>query len=106
MMNGIFEKARRRAIKALGGIAVEDIAYHKMGESRIYAKLPVRMQACYMNHLNHAEPEYFDFILERLASEMAKGILRDKFYTLNTQETPYGTECRMTVELLPPVDGW
>ena len=89
-------------IKALGGRAVEDIAYHKMGESRIYAKLPVRMQACYMNHLNHAEPEYFDFILERLASEVAKGILRDKLYELKTEETLIGTEYRILIEIIPP----
>lgn len=100
------KKWKDKLIKALGGYTVEEVLFLERPIVKQYQKTPVRIQSCYMNHLNHADSDYCDFIMERLTSELAKGILRDKLYTLNTEDTPYGTEYRMTVEIITPVDGW
>ena len=104
--NGIIEKARRRAIKALGGYSYEDIYGLQFGNVKKYTKMPVRLMSCYMNHLSRVDDECSDFVKGRLIDELAKGILRDNLYTLSTSETDYGVEYSMTVEIIPPGDGW
>lgn len=100
----IIEKARKRAIRALGGYTREELYPLQFGKYKEYTKMPVRIISCYMDHLRKDDPEYTDYIFERLISELAKGILRDKLYTLAKEDTFYGTEYRMTVEIIPPDD--
>ena len=102
-MKELFEKARRRAIKLLGGYA-EQISLPQPVVKQ-YERVPVKIRGTAVERYD-VSPIPQEIILHRMLEEIGDFILHHKLYTLKAEEAPLGREFTMTVEILPPVDGW
>lgn len=110
MMNGIFEKARRRAIKLLGGYT-EQISMPQPVVKQ-YTKFPVRLGTAFTYSYCDDVPDSDTrrkYMLEELAIKIGQAVVDAKLYELrmiDKIETPMRTEehYEITVEILPPVD--
>ena len=103
MKKGIFEKARRRAIKLLGGYTDQIVMPQPVIKQ--YERVPVRIRGTAVESYD-VSPIPQEIILHRMLGEIGDFILQHKLYTLKADEVPLGREYTMTVEILPPADGW
>ena len=106
MKKKIFEKARRRAIKLLGGYTDQIVMPQPVVKR--YEKVPLRLSSVCVYPKSMLMPTVMENAKYRLAGELAKQIIEHKLYTWSEEEgyDPGMTQYVMKVEILPPVDGW
>lgn len=106
MKNGIFEKARRRAIKLLGGYTEPLVMPQPVVKK--YEKVPLRLSSVCVYPKSMLMPTVKENAKYRLAGELAKQIIEQKLCAWREEEgyDPSMAHYVMTVEILPPVDGW
>ena len=112
MKNNPVKKARDWAIKKLGGLTWEDTAFLNASRPytvKQYEKVPVKLAAyCFVDE---KMPESVkDFYLRRAIERIGEEIYKQKIYKLRELEgnpnSIDGKQIEITVEILPPVDGW
>ena len=112
MKNGIFEKARRRVIKALGGYTSDEILFRQRPIVKQYEKVPQRLGISFAYMYCEEVPDSEErrkWMLKECAADLAEAILDKNLYTLrmiDRIDTAVRTEehYELTVEILPPVD--
>ena len=110
--NLFLTKAKNALIKKLGGMTYEDTAFFNASRPytvKQYEKVPVKLASyCFVDE---KMPEGVkDFYLRRAIERIGEEIYKQKIYKLRELDgnpnSIDGKQIEITVELLPPVDGW